>query len=654
MVHEGDGLRELTKRVNSVFDQAERWRAERIAATEASRAVHAAQWQSEVESGVVAGHEWLASGDACPICQVIAQKAKRVQLGQRFAVVGDHPTYQDIRHPPAHPGCQCAMVAILTPEFGGPAQVDWKAPLIQPKPGDWDGKPVAPEPQKYQEPPKPTAKPKAPPKPKPIPAPAPPPPPKPAPVVVLPPKPKPKPAPVPPPAPSPAVATVTAPPAGWPDAADLVVVKQLGGSTGAELVEDKKTGKRYVRKRGKSQEHIRAEYAADLLYEGMGARVPKARLYETASGPFKLAEYLEGDTLGSIRYTDKARYDAAIKQLQENFAIDALLGNWDVIGMSADNVLVTKDGKAYRIDNGGSLKYRAQGGIKPAKAWGSEPDLGELTSMRTSINPMAAGVFGSMSDDDVAAQVSRLGKTAVATVVNLRAAGKLDPETAKVLLARVKLAEAWAQSVRARPTAASLVGIKTLSAAECEEWTDAEGRKRYDAWARALPAAERSGTATYTGQAYKLINKAYREGTQKKLSPAHTTAARNCQKALDRGQLDTNLRVWRGIHLSGVGNGLKESDLQVGRIIRDPAFKSCSVNINTAFSGTKVEVRLPKGMTGAGYVNAGSISVNPHEQEFLVGLDWDEMVVVETHPKIVVQFQKSTDPGRYIGQVLNP
>lgn len=53
--------------------------------------------------------------------------------------------------------------------------------------------------------------------------------------------------------------------------------------------------------------------------------------------------------------------------LAEGADVDAMLGNWDVIGMAADNILVDKDGKPWRIDNGGSLSFRAQGGKK--KGW---------------------------------------------------------------------------------------------------------------------------------------------------------------------------------------------------------------------------------------------------------------------------------------------
>jgi hypothetical protein len=136
IVAQGDTPIELTRRVQSVFDAAEEWRAWRIAVTEASRAVHSAELESARQSGVVAGFEWLISGDACPLCQKVAAEAPRVRLGEAFAVVGDHPTYSTVRHPPLHPGCQCSVTEVLTPEYGGPADPQWASTLIQPRAGE--------------------------------------------------------------------------------------------------------------------------------------------------------------------------------------------------------------------------------------------------------------------------------------------------------------------------------------------------------------------------------------------------------------------------------------------------------------------------------------------------------------------------------------
>lgn len=129
----GEAIPKLVKRVNKVFDLAARWRARSIATSEASRAVHAAQETAGTEAGIVAGWEWLASSDACPLCLRIEADCKFVRAGEAFAVVGTHPTYSQVRFPPGHPGCQCSMVEVLKPEYGGPAEVAWGSTLIQPR-----------------------------------------------------------------------------------------------------------------------------------------------------------------------------------------------------------------------------------------------------------------------------------------------------------------------------------------------------------------------------------------------------------------------------------------------------------------------------------------------------------------------------------------
>lgn len=166
MIDHGEAPKLLARRVQEIFHDCETWRAQRIALTEASRAVHAAQLESDEQSGVVAGLEWLLSDDACPLCQMQNRECKRVRLGQDFAVIGNHPDYSRIKHPPLHPSDQCTVVEILKPEYGGPTDVDWGETLIQPRPPK-EGEPTSPEPASN---PAPTPIPKPKPKPKPVPA----------------------------------------------------------------------------------------------------------------------------------------------------------------------------------------------------------------------------------------------------------------------------------------------------------------------------------------------------------------------------------------------------------------------------------------------------------------------------------------------------
>ena len=129
-------------------------------------------------------------------------------------------------------------------------------------------------------------------------------------------------------------------------------------------------------KAGMSEEHIVAEMAADAVYRAAGINVPEFRSVRSASGKlYKIAEFIEGKDLGS--WWKKASEDERKRmssKLAEGMDVDAMLGNWNVIGMSGDNILVDKDGNPWRIDNGGSLSFRAQGEKKTGDQWSQWTD----------------------------------------------------------------------------------------------------------------------------------------------------------------------------------------------------------------------------------------------------------------------------------------
>ena len=187
----------------------------------------------------------------------------------------------------------------------------------------------------------------------------------------------------------------------WPDKPeDLEFVKPLGGHSGGEatLVKDAK-GKLWVRKKvvGPQTEQ---EVAADAAYAIAGLGVPASKIV----GGYKLAKYVEGTVLGKMGPSMRA---LAHEEIRKGFVLDALLGNWDVIGADADNILIDKDGKVYRIDNGGSLEYRAQGAKKTSEQWGDT--VPDIDSMRdSSINPQAAKVFKGITNDQIGKQVQEL------------------------------------------------------------------------------------------------------------------------------------------------------------------------------------------------------------------------------------------------------
>jgi len=92
-------------------------RAYTVAATEASRAMHAGEVEAAAELGV-SSHEWLASSDCCTLCASLA--GTRAKIGEPFYT---HPTgnpaYRVVYHPPAHPHCACALLTVFPEDERG-------------------------------------------------------------------------------------------------------------------------------------------------------------------------------------------------------------------------------------------------------------------------------------------------------------------------------------------------------------------------------------------------------------------------------------------------------------------------------------------------------------------------------------------------------
>ena len=73
-----------------------------------------------------------------------------------------------------------------------------------------------------------------------------------------------------------------------------------------------------------------------------------------------------------------------------------------------DNILV-KDGTAYRIDNGGSFRYRAQGALKGGDGSGYGTKVVELDTLRDAkVNPQTAAIFKGITDQEITRQVAEI------------------------------------------------------------------------------------------------------------------------------------------------------------------------------------------------------------------------------------------------------
>lgn len=191
-----------------------------------------------------------------------------------------------------------------------------------------------------------------------------------------------------------------------PSAAELTDVGPAGGSTGARIMEDAE-GNRYVVKRGSSPDHLREEVLADRLYKTLGADVPEAKFELGDDGqPVKITRFLEGaKPYNELTPEEKKVVD---RKIQKRFAADALMGNWDVMGLDNDNILVDSKGNPWRIDNGGSLRYRAQGQRKGDAFADQALDLWTLKD--PNVNARSAAVFGDVSHDAMVRQSTAILK----------------------------------------------------------------------------------------------------------------------------------------------------------------------------------------------------------------------------------------------------
>ena len=133
------------------------------------------------------------------------------------------------------------------------------------------------------------------------------------------------------------------------DIDEATFVKDLGGSTGAKLYEYK--GNKFVVKAGASEGQSYDEFLANQVYYLLDVPVPRS----TFVGGSVVKEFIRKDA--DVDYDNPND----VKLIVRGYVADALLGNWDVY--KNDNIIFMDipEKTPFRIDNGGSLRYRARG-----------------------------------------------------------------------------------------------------------------------------------------------------------------------------------------------------------------------------------------------------------------------------------------------------
>ena len=113
------------------------------------------------------------------------------------------------------------------------------------------------------------------------------------------------------------------------------------------------TAKYFVKDFKSNPDAGRQEALASAFYRSMGLDAPEADFNEEESRLY--SKWTDGLSDGS--WTPRQK-----KDMRDGFAADAWLAAWDI--RLGDNTVLAQDGKPFRLDNGGTMEYRAQGSKK--------------------------------------------------------------------------------------------------------------------------------------------------------------------------------------------------------------------------------------------------------------------------------------------------
>ena len=179
---------------------------------------------------------------------------------------------------------------------------------------------------------------------------------------------------------------------------DLVKVSGKKGSNEGGLFKDKKLETLHYVKWPNSTARAKVEALTALLYAYADVPAPTVRVIKFQGKDAVMSDWIDDAT--TMTWDEITKH----KDVREGFAVDAWLANWDVVGLQADNLVKGPGDKAYRIDVGGSMLFRAQGKPKAFPA-----HVPELESMRDpSIAPQASKAFKKLTDTQLRNSVKKV------------------------------------------------------------------------------------------------------------------------------------------------------------------------------------------------------------------------------------------------------
>ena len=247
---------------------------------------------------------------------------------------------------------------------------------------------------------------------------------------------------------------------------------QLGSNEGGWY--EKPNGERYYVKFYENPSQGRVEFIANAIYAKLGIKSVRSEIIQMDG-----REAIASPAVPEATPASKGAQSES-EDVQKGFVADAFLANWDVVGLVYDNIVQGKDG-FYRIDNGGSLIFRAQGGDKAY----SPDSIPELKSMRVSGRPTGE-VFAGITEEEIARQarelISKLSPEDIRAIVD--ESGLDDEERDRVLAGllgrREYLVRTYGkpESRERRPRRKISETIRMLSSREMERNGEMEVRPR--------------------------------------------------------------------------------------------------------------------------------------------------------------------------------
>lgn len=217
------------------------------------------------------------------------------------------------------------------------------------------------------------------------------------------------------------------------DATGWTQVGPQKGSNAGGTYADASGAQHYV-KIPKSEKHARNEALAAQLYAMTGIEHSDLRLAKVGDGKIGTASpVIPGAKADLAAHLSDPDYKATV---QEGFATDVWLANWDVVGLGHDNIVTDATGKPVRVDPGGALLFRAQGG-KKGPAFTAEAN--EWDTLRDAAkNPQAASVFAGMTDQQLRDSAQKVVDVSPGQIDEVVKASGLDPIDQALVATRLK------------------------------------------------------------------------------------------------------------------------------------------------------------------------------------------------------------------------